>query len=128
MEFNEIENLTEELILEKRAYKHREGYKGNIKGSYIDKGKTKWDYSNGQLVGNERIVTQIQLKAKKKFDKNLSREEIKRFLKTEQSQKIYDKLSAIATAKFGDDEDDPQWRAYTYGGLTTTCSRILSKK
>lgn len=122
------EILEEELILEKRAYKHRLGYKGNIKGSYIDQGKTKWDYSNGQLVGNERIVTQIQKKAKNKFNKDLSREEVKKFLKTERSQKIYDKLSSIATSKFGNDENDPEWRAYTYGGLTTTCARILSKE
>lgn len=127
MKFEEAAKITEEILTEKREYKHHPDYKGNIKGSYINKGKTYWDYSGGATPGNERIVTQIQSKAQKQ-DKYLSRSEIKKYLKTEDSQKIYDKLKKIANKKFGEDEEDPQWRAYVYGGLTSSVSRILGSK
>lgn len=126
MKFEEVESLVEEILTEKRKYEHREDYSGNKKGSYIEKGKTYWDYSSGQKVGNERIVSQIQVKAAKN-DKYLSRSEIKRYLKSDDSQKLYDKLKKYAVKKFGDDEDDPQYRAYVYGGLATSVARILSK-
>lgn len=126
MDFGQITDLLEELILEKRSYKHRPGYEGNKKGSYIEKGKTYWDYSGGATPGNERLVTQIQSKGQKKYDKYLSRREIKKFLKTENSQKLYNKLESLANAKFGEDKDSPEWRAYTYGGLVTAVARILA--
>lgn len=127
MDFEEItELLKENLILEKRSYKHRPGYEGNEKGSYIEKGKTYWDYSGGATPGNERLVTQIQSKSQKKYDKYLSRREIKKYLKTEASQKLYNKLEAAANSKFGRDREDPRWKAYTYGGLATAVARILS--
>lgn len=125
MKFEEVTNLVEELILEKRSYKHRPDYEGNKKGSYIDKGKTYWDYSNGQKVGNERIVTQIQIKAQKK-DKYIRRNEIKRYLKSDDAQKLFNKLKKGANKKFGEDEDDKRYRAYVYGGLATAAARILS--
>ena len=125
MKFDEVTDLVEEIILEKRAYKHRPDYEGNKKGSYIEKGKTYWDYSNGQKVGNERIVTQIQIKAQKD-DKYLRRSEIKKYLKSEDAQKLFNKLKKGANKKFGEDEDDPKYRAYVYGGLVTAVSRILS--
>lgn len=127
MDFEEItELLKENLILEKRSYKHRPGYEGNEKGSYIEKGKTYWDYSGGATPGNERLVTQIQSKSQKKYDKYLSRREIKKYLKTEASQKLYNKLETAANSKFGRDREDPRWKAYTYGGLVTAVARILS--
>lgn len=116
-----------EILAEKRDYRHREGYSGNRKGSYIEAGKTYWDYSGGATPGNERLVTQIQIKAQKR-DRYLSRSEIKRFLKSEDSQKLYNRLKKIAGSKFGHDEDDAQWRAYVYGGLATATANILSKK
>ena len=126
MDFNKITDLLEEsLILEKRSYKHRPGYEGNQKGSYIEKGKTYWDYSSGATPGNERLVTQIQRKGQKKYDKYLSRREIKRFLKTEDSQKLYNKLETVANKKFGEDKNSPEWRAYTYGGFASAAARIL---
>lgn len=128
MNFSEAVKISENLILEKRGYKHREGYKGNEKGSYIKKGKTYWDYSGGATPGNERLVTQIQSKIVHKFDSYASREDIKRFLKTEDSQKIYDKLEASANDKFGSNENDSRWRAYVYGGLSTACARVISSK
>lgn len=116
------------LILEKRDYKHRPGYKGNEKGSYIRKGKTYWDYSGGATPGNERLVTQIQSKVVHKYDSYASREDIKDFLKTEESQKIYNSLKKVANGKFGNDEDDPEWRAYVYGGLSTACARVIASR
>ena len=112
MEFNKVVEITESLILEKRSYKHRQGYNGNKKGSYIDKGKTYWDYSNGATPGNERLVTQIQNKCLTKFDTHVSREKIKDYLKSDKSQKSFDNLSRIANSKFGEDENNPKWRAY----------------
>lgn len=128
MNFEEVVKLSENVILEKRGYKHREGYKGNEKGSYIKKGKTYWDYSGGATPGNERLVTQIQSKIVHKFDSYASREDIKKFLKTEDSQNIFDKLKSVADKRFGSDEDDPHWRAYVYGGLTTICAKTLSSR
>lgn len=120
--------LTEaEILAEKRGYRHREDYKGNRKGSYIEAGKTYWDYSGGATPGNERLVTQIQIKAQKR-DKYLSRSEIKRFLKSEDSQKLYNRLKKVADSKFGRDEDDAHWRGYVYGGLATAAANILAKK
>ena len=56
MDFEEItELLKENLILEKRSYKHRPGYEGNEKGSYIEKGKTycgrTWSCKNSGVFG-----------------------------------------------------------------------------
>ena len=128
MEFNKVVEITESLILEKRSYKHRQGYKGNEKGSYIDKGKTYWDYSNGATPGNERLVSQIQNKCVTKFDTHVSREKIKDYLKSDKSQKSFDRLSKIANSKFGDDENNPEWRAYVYGGLSTIVAKTLTKE
>jgi hypothetical protein len=128
MEFNKVVEITESLILEKRSYKHRQGYKGNEKGSYIDKGKTYWDYSNGATPGNERLVSQIQNKCVTKFDTHVSREKIKDYLKSDKSQKSFDRLSKIANSKFGDDENNPKWRAYVYGGLSTIVAKTLTKE
>ena len=122
MKFEEIG-----LLLEKRSYKHREDYHGNEKGSYINKGKTYWDYSGDATPGNERIVSQIQNKISHKFDSYASRSEIKKYLKSDKAQKIYDKLSSIASEKFGEDENDKRWRSFVYGGLTTSVARALSK-
>ena len=97
-----------------------------IPDDILEKGKTYWDYSGGATPGNERLVTQIQSKGQKKYDKYLSRREIKKFLKTENSQKLYNKLESLANAKFGEDKDSPEWRAYTYGGLVTAVARILA--
>lgn len=123
MDFKEVE-----LILEKREYKHRPGYNGNKKGSYIEKGKTYWDYSGGATPGNERLTTQIQSKIIHKFDAYASREDIKNYLKTEDCKKLFEKLRKIANKKFGSDEDDPKWRAYVYGGLSTSSARIIANK
>lgn len=127
MNFEKVVEITESIILEKRSYKHRQGYKGNEKGSYINKGKTYWDYSGGATPGNERLVTQIQNKCLVKFDTHVSREKIKSFLKTEGAQKCFDKLSSIANSKFGEDKNNPRWKAYVYGGLATAASRSVSK-
>lgn len=127
MNFDKVVEITESVILEKRSYKHRQGYKGNEKGSYINKGKTYWDYSGGATPGNERLVTQIQNKCLTKFDTHVSREKIKSFLKSEDSQKCFDKLATIATSKFGENENDPKWRSYVYGGLSTAASKAVVK-
>ena len=127
MKFEDVSRIAEEILTEKRKYEHRSDYSGNKKGSYIEKGKTYWDYSGDGKPGNERIVTQIQLKAQMK-DKYLSRTEIKRFLKSDASQKIYNHLKKAAVAKFGEDEDDPKYRAYLYGGLATAVTNTLSAK
>lgn len=116
-----------EILAEKRGYRHREDYKGNRKGSYIEAGKTYWDYSGGATPGNERLVSQIQIKAQKR-DKYLSRSEIKRFLKSEDSQRLYNRLKKVADTRFGRDEDNALWRAYVYGGLATASANILAKK
>lgn len=128
MDFNEVESITENIILEKRSYKHRPGYKGNEKGSYIEKGKTYWDYSGGATPGNERLVTQIQNKCLIKYDMHVSREKIKNYLSSEDAQKAYNKLVSVANTKFGEDENAPRWRGYVYGGLATISARIISKK
>lgn len=128
MDFSEVEQITESIILEKRSYKHRPGYKGNEKGSYIEKGKTYWDYSGGATPGNERLVTQIQNKCLTKYDSHVSRDRIKSYLKTESAQKAFDKLSSIANDRFGEDQEDPRWRGYVYGGLSSISAKILSKK
>ena len=130
MNFNDVKILSENygLLLErqKRKYVHRKGYKGNEKGSYINKGKTKWDYSSGEATpGNERIVTQIQNKIKENYGANVSRDEIKKFLKTDKSQKVFDKFKNYADAHFGD-PDSPRWRGYTYGGFTKAAAAILN--
>lgn len=128
MNFEEALILSENnIILEKRSYKHRPGYKGNEKGSYIEKGKTYWDYSGGATPGNERLVTQIQNKLLTKYDTHASREKIKDFLKTTQSQKIYDKLSSIANERFGEDEENQRWRAYVFGGFSSIVAKIIAK-
>lgn len=128
MDFREVEEITESIILEKRSYKHRPGYKGNEKGSYIEQGKTYWDYSGGATPGNERLVSQIQNKCLTKYDTHVSREKIKGYLKSSGSQKAYNKLVEIAEKKFGSNEEDQRWRAYVYGGLSSISARILSKK
>ena len=115
------------LLLEKRSYTHKPDYKGNKRGSYIEKGKTYWDYSGGATPGNERLVSQIQNKISHRFNAYASRSEIKKYLKSEDSQKLYDKLSRIATKRFGEGEDAPEWRAYVYGGFSTSAARVLSK-
>lgn len=127
MDFGKIVEITENIILEKRSYKHRQGYTGNEKGSYINKGKTYWDYSNGATPGNERLVSQIQNKCLVKFDTHVSREKIKSYLKSGNSQKSFDKLSKAASEIFGKDENSPKWRAYVYGGLSTIVARKLTK-
>ena len=119
------------LIKEKTLtdYKHREGYTGNKKGSYIDKGKTKWDYSSGDAKpGNERIVTQINNKMKKDFGVTANREEVKRFLKYEETQDLYNKLKKSANKKFGNDENNPRWRGYVYGIFTKVMARRIAGK
>lgn len=128
MEFNKVVEITESIILEKRAYKHRQGYNGNEKGSYINKGKTYWDYSGGATPGNERIVTQIQNKCLTRYDTYVSRDKIKSYLKSDKAQKIFNNLSRIASEKFGEDENNPKWRAYVYGGLSTIVSKKLTKE
>lgn len=121
-----FEDIT--MLLERKQYTHRQGYTGNEKGSYIKKGKTYWDYTGGATPGNERIVTQIQSKIVHKFGSYASREKIKKFLKGENSQKIYDRLKKVANSKFGSNEENPEWRAYVYGGFTTIAARSLSGK
>lgn len=119
MKFEEVR-----LILEKRSYKHREGYTGNKKGSYIEKGKTKWDYSSDEAKpGNERIVTQIQNKIKKKFGKDVSREKIKSALKD--SQSLFDTFKERADKKIGTDQNDPRWRGYVFGCFTSAMANKL---
>lgn len=127
MKLNNIFDLIdEEIILEKRKYEHRKGYEGNKKGSYIEKGKTYWDYSGGATPGNERIVSQIQSKIVKKFDSYASRDKIKSFLKTDKAKNIFKSFKKRAKEKFGSDEDDQGYRGYLYGGFATTVARILS--
>ena len=53
------------------------------------------------------------MELKKKYDKYLSRREIKKYLKTESSQKLYNKLEAAANSKFGRDREDPRWMMYS---------------
>ena len=127
MKFDEAVRIAEEIILEKREYKHRPDYKGNEKGSYIEKGKTYWDYSEGATPGNERLVSQIQNKITQKFDSYASRSEIKKYLKSKDSQKLFDKLKKTADKRFGGNENDSTWRAYVYGGFSSSAARILSK-
>ena len=127
MKSEEALRIAEEIILEKREYKHRPDYKGNVKGSYIEKGKTYWDYSDGATPGNERLVSQIQNKVVQKYNSYASRSEIKKYLKSENSQKLFDKLKKIADKRFGKNEEDEAWRAYVYGGFSSSAARILSK-
>ena len=114
------------LILEKRKYTHRKDYAGNKKGSYIEKGKTKWDYSEGGRPGNERIVTQIQNKLKNNYGitsaYGLARMRIKLKLEEKETQKLYDHLAASADKRF--EHEGPQWRGYVYGGL----AKIIASK
>lgn len=126
MKFRDLPELENNLILEKRKYNHRQGYTKNQKSSYINKGKTLWDYSSGQTPGNERIVSQIQIKAQE-LDKYLTREEIKKYLKSESSQKLYNKLVNVANYRFGHDEESEEWKAYVYGGFVKSAAKILSK-
>lgn len=128
MDFSKVVEITEQVILEKRSYKHRPGYSGNEKGSYINKGKTYWDYSGGATPGNERLVTQIQNKCLTKYDSHVSREKIKSYLKSENAEKAYENLTKIANSKFGKDENNSHWRGYVYGGLSTIAAKILTKK
>ena len=129
MNFNDVKVLSEEngILLEKRKYEHRKGYKGNEKGSYINKGKTKWDYSiEGATPGNERIVTQIQNKITRFTNgkAKASREDVKNFLKTDKSQKIFDRFKDYADGHYGDSES-PKWRGYVFGGFTSAAANIL---
>lgn len=132
MNFERAIEIAESLILEKRSYKHRPGYTKNKKGSYIDAGKTKWDsqaYKSGEATpGNERLVSQIQHKLLDKYDAQASRNEIKRFLKSDTSQKIYDKLKKKANSVIGSDEDDDEWRAYVFGSFADISAKIILNK
>lgn len=119
MKLNEILTLLE--------YKHRADYHGNKKGSYINKGKTYWDYSEGQKVGTERLTTQIQDKARKQHDVYLSRREIKRYLESESSQKLFNKVRRSAINKVGTNEKDPDYKRYVYGGFCTAATNVLVK-
>ena len=121
MKFEDIK-----LILEKREYKHREDYNGNKKGSYIEKGKTKWDYSSEDAKpGNERIVTQIQNKVKKISGKSVSREKVKDLLK--KSEGVFKSFEKKANKKFGSDKENPDWRRYVFGAFTFAMARSLIK-
>lgn len=119
MKINDILTLLE--------YKHRPDYKGNKKGSYIEAGKTYWDYSDGQKVGTERVTTQICDKARRDFDVYISRTEVKRYLKSESSQKLFDRIKRSAVHKFGSDESNSHYKAYLYGGFVRAAAKVVSK-
>ena len=41
--------------------------------------------------------------------------------------KLFDKLKKTADKRFGGNENDSTWRAYVYGGFSSSAARILSK-
>lgn len=126
MNFKELTFLLEDS--EKRKYEHRKGYEGNEKGSYINKGKTKWHYSGDATPGNERLVSQIQYKCGDRFDSYAPRDIIKKYLKSNEAKAVFKSFKKRAKEKFGGDEDNPQYRGYLYGGFATFVAKKLSKK
>lgn len=113
----------DDLIYERKEYTRT--VTKNKTGSWWEKRKTKYDYSDKFDPGHQRIVTQIQDKAREKFDAYISRNKVDSFVNSDSGEKLFYRMEKAAGKKFS--HGSKEYNAYLYGGYVSLVARLLSK-